>query len=230
MEIAALLIAIGSAAVAAIGWLKVRDMAALAAGQIERFRQQAKTSEAELAHLRSELNATEERLRSRLARELAREESALRVQAELRLKMFTLGAHAVGDCRRAISTWLGTLPNLLMGVAEHRKNTELLPAVEQANKVVRDAGTMLPPELDSAWNSCSRELTHGSMEILGVARLDALEERRKKCAEIGGRLGTLASQFTVAALRWKAEEWRRVEHGSRDVDATQPQQAKTDGG
>jgi hypothetical protein len=225
MEMAALLIAIGSAAVAAIGWLKVRDTATLATSQIERFRQQAKTDEVELARLRSELTTMEARLHSRLARELAREESALRVQAELRLRMFTVGAQAVGDCRRAITTWLGTLPNLLMGVAEHRKNAELLPAVEQANKVVREAGAMLPPELDSAWTSCSRELTHGSMEILGVARLDALEERRKKCSEIGSRLGTVASQFAQTALRWKAEQWHRVEQAAGEPEVAAPDEA-----
>ena len=83
---AAALAALAAVVVAVLTWLQQRDVTTLAHAQ-----------EHELTRLRADLSSSEARLRNDLARDLAAHESRLRVQSEMRLRLFERSA----ECTRA---------------------------------------------------------------------------------------------------------------------------------
>jgi hypothetical protein len=168
-----------------------------------------------LARLRSELASAEERLRS-----------TLRVQGELRLKLFTLGAEAVSQCRRASNLWWAGLNELSAAVVEGRDTTEAECALREARLPLMDAGVMLPPDLEDAWDKYWGRLSVTAANIRDAAGSDDERERRRTCARARSELGDLAIGFTDAARQWKATEWKRAQAGFPDVDVTEPQEAK----
>lgn len=84
--VAAIVTGLGSLCIAIVAWIRTLDV-------------QRKTQEHEMrvAQLQNEFSSSKERLKSEPAKELAVEESILRVHGELKVRMFELGAKVVDD-------------------------------------------------------------------------------------------------------------------------------------
>jgi hypothetical protein len=160
--------------------------------------------DAQQLRLRSELSSTEERLRTSLARDLAAHESALRVQGELRLRLFERAAGATAEAMQIFVKTVGRFldaTHLSDGV-DGAANDDVLRLVQDLHHV----GTFVPPELDEAFEkSRAALLTSVSRYLTSSSPPDA--EAREAILRARSEAVRALEDFAFATREWKRNSW-----------------------
>jgi hypothetical protein len=196
--IAAVITALGSLIIAILAWIRAVTV-------------QRKTLAHELrvTQLQSDLSSSREELKSELARELAAEESRLRVQAELRVKLFEMGAKAVDEAGVTTQNLIYVYKNYWYTRADEK----IAPRsrLAEVTEAVIGTGMFLPPELTEVFENARPYILGRMKQKLHEAQsnengTEAWNVIQAAFAEANER----ALEFRTAALEWKRAEWQKL--------------------
>lgn len=193
---AALIAAVVSLVVAALAWLR-----ALSA------QRNANKHDDEIARMQHELASSRDRMKSELAKELTAQESVLRVQAELRVKMFELAATAVDEASANVQSMIYTYGNYTQSTEDVTTRQRLVEVTES----VIATGMFLPPELTEPFER-TRDYVLGEMKAKLIESL-SIEDRVQAqgiTSEAFSEAQSRAAAFRAASLKWKRAEWRSL--------------------
>lgn len=164
----------------------------------------------ELSRIQAEQAATEERLRSQLARELATHESSLRIRAETRLRLFE---RSVRTTERALTIiHRGMRIALDAASRAERRERKADPDAVKVMKGMIDRtfeqlfaqSTFLPPELDDGFVS-ARERVYAAAKA--AAHAIETDGRHEPVRDAVAQMKTAIFGFEESAREWKRRNW-----------------------
>lgn len=159
--------------------------------------------------LKSNLEKSRDLLKNELAKELAGEESLFRIRAELRIKMFEMGAKAVDEAGVNLQNLIYVYKNYFYADAAE----EVAPRTRLAEvtEAVICTGMFMPPELTDDFESARSYVLGGMKQLLHEARSVEDQSYAQRIAqEAFAEADHKAIAFRTAALEWKRAEWKNL--------------------
>jgi len=195
-EISAVITAITSLCIAIIVWIRTVSV------QRKIHKHEKITQE-----LKNNLEKSRDILKKELAKELAQEESLLRIRAELRIKMFELGAKAVDEAGVNLQNLIYVYKNYVY--AEAADQVAPRTRLAEVSEAVIGTGMFMPPELTDIFEEARSYLLGGMKQRLHEARTDEEKSYDQRITqEAFAEADQKAIAFREAALEWKCAEWK----------------------
>ena len=150
-------------------------------------------------------------MRAEAEKELARVGSDLRVRAEVRLRMFELGAQAVGKTIAACEHLTKFSFELMVqaNVAGHRDKETAAAYLVLMNELLAldSAAAFLPPVLDSSAVRVRGAAATLLTQFHRIALMSDGNERDQAWVKASGAVGEAVAAFRKDAIAWKSREW-----------------------
>ncbi len=193
-----------------IAWLVSLFIAIMAWLQALSVQRKTQDHDMRVTKLQNELNSSRERLKSELAKELAAEESVLRVHDELRVRMFEMGAKAVDEAGANLQNMIYVYKNYKY--AEAAEDVAPRKRLAEVTEVLIGTGMFLPPDLAEAFKSARSYLLGNMKQKMhkAYAMDDKNPAKNVIFQEAFAEADQRALKFRTAALEWNRAEWERL--------------------
>jgi len=134
-----------------------------------------------IEELKSNLETSRVILKNELAKELASEESLLRIRAELRIKMFEMGAKSVDEAGVKLQNLIYVYKNYWY--AEAAEDVTPRTRLAEVTEAVIGTGMFMPPELTDIFESARSYVLGGMKQRLHEARSMEDQTHAQKIAQ-----------------------------------------------
>lgn len=163
----------------------------------------------QVAELSNRLDTERDILKNELAKELAKEETLFRVRAELRIKMFEMGAKAIDEASINLQNLIYVYKNYIF--AEAGEQVSPRTRLAEVTEAVIGTGMFMPPELTDVFESARSYLLGDMKKHLHEARSSGENDYNQEIVQTAFyEADKRAVAFRQAALDWKRTEWERL--------------------